>query len=527
MLFRRYLPLALAFLVPALLFIAVARTSVEPWGDEAMLLANLLLPDLDVLAPLPLYEQAAPVGYLWLSQVLLDLFGSDPPFQVLRFLSAAFMGAGIALLLTLRPVRSDALVASILVAVLLGEPMIWTYANEIKHYSAEFFASALVLACGLPLAHRNDLRAYGLFLAAVAVAGLVSFTVPVIVAGLLAALALYRLFAKQPRAGAFEPAFIVTGALAVLYVAAVYLLLNRGLVVWQLQAYAHVYQPPTDQGLASLVIKRIGGVLQVLVNAVGSTWLSATQGLLHQIGVPLGLSFHAIRLIALALFAVAAVLAFRRAPEVVAMTLGVFAAMAALHFSGFLDMPYERHAIFLIPFSSTLTAIAVGSLLLAIVPVAGRPVIAGLALVAGVIFGAQSTLGRQTQEIGKLLAHIHDTAPDVPVWVHSAGQPVFDVLSPQPAEVLARMDSTSGPVAWEVRGGGLLMQDGRFTPNPDYPQSLAVASAGLPELWLLFDNDASTDEYIDFLKVAEQSVGPCKAVIQETTGSLFFCARSS
>jgi hypothetical protein len=261
------------------------------------------------------------------------------------------------------------------------------------------------------------------------------------------------------------------------------------------------------------------------MNAFGNTWLNGARDLLHQFGLPLGLSYHLVRLVAFVLFAALALTANRRAPDIAAVTLGVFASMAALHFSGFLSMPYERHAIFLIPFSGVLTAIAVAHLLRQIMPVAGRSVVAGIVLAGALFFGAYSGLGRQTQELGEMLAHIDDAAPDVPVWVHGAGQPVFDVLAPRPEKVLAPMDSTSGPVAWQIRGGGLVLQDGATIPNPDYPKSLAAAASGLPALWLLFDSDLSAQEQMPFLEVAEKAVGPCKATIEARVGGLFFCAR--
>lgn len=522
----RSLPLMLAVLAVALIFIVVAQIAVEPWGDEAMLLANLLDPDLDIFAPLPLYEQAAPVGYLWLCRVLFDLFGSAPPFQVLRLLSAAFVGLGIALLLSLKPIRRDGLAATILVAVLLGEVMIWSYASEIKHYSAEFFGSALVLAFSLPLAQQADARTCGLFLGAVVIAGLISFTAPVVVAGLLAGLGVYRLLAEDAGARPFAPAFIITGVLAVLYVAAVYLLLNRGLVAWQLQAYAHVYSLPPDLGLASLAVKRLGSTLQVVANALGHTWLSGARDVLQQFGLPVGLSFHLVRLLALILFVALALVARKRAPELVTVTLGVFVAMAALHVSGFLAMPYERHAIFLIPFSAAMTAVAVSHVLGKGLPVAAGAVIAGAVVAGALLFGAVTTLARQTQEMGRMLGLIQETAPDVPVWVHSAAQPVFDVLTPRPKNVLDPMDASSGPVAWQIRGGSQLLEDGVAVRNPDYPASLAKAAAGLARLWLLFDTDPATEDHAPFLVVAEESVGPCTAEIETRGGALYLCTRS-
>lgn len=522
----RYLPLVLAALVSVLMLSVVAQTTVEPWSDEAMLLTNLLLPDLNILAPLPHYEQAAPVGYVWLSRMLLDFFGSNPPFHVLRLLSTAFIGLGIALLLSLRPIRRDGLAATILVAFLLGEPMVWIYASEIKQYSAEFFGSALVLACGLPLSSRNDTGALALFLAAVVIAGLVSFTVPVVVAGMLAALVLYRLTAKDPQVRAFSPAFMFTGALALFYVAALYLLLNRGLVAWQIQAYAHVYNPGTDQGIATLALKRINGVLQAVVNAFGTTWLSATQRLLQHFGLPVGISYYAIRLIALALFAALARIAYKRAPAAVMLTSGAFAAMAVLQISGFLSLSYPRHVIFLIPFSAMVTAIAVSHLLREQLPSIARITIAGAAMTASLAFGTGTALGRQTQEVGRLLAHIRDTAPDVPVWIHSTGQPVFDLLAPQPMPVLGRIDTTSGVVPWQVRGGTLLFQDSALTADPDYPDALATSADGLPALWLLFNNDASAQERIPFLEIAAKVVGPCKTAIEIRSAGLYFCSQN-
>ncbi|SMO78376.1 hypothetical protein [Paracoccus laeviglucosivorans] len=523
---KRHLPFVFAALVPLLMLLVVAQTPVEPWGDEAMLITNLLVPDLNIFAPLPHYEQAAPVGYLWLSRQLLEIFGAEPPFHVLRYLSALFIGLGVVLILSIAPIRRDWMAKIIVVALLLGSPMIWIYANEIKHYSAEFFASALVLACGIPLVTRSDMAALSLFLLAVVVAGLVSFTVPVVVAGMLMAIAVMRLRSDQP--DRLAPAVVVTAVLAMVYLGAIYLFLNRGLVVWQIQAYAHVYSPEAGQGLAGLLVKRLGGLLDAVVNAFGPSWLSRVQGGLHLIGLPLGLSYHAIRLIALALFAALVIIARKSAPGLVGLTLGVFAAVAVLQLAGMLHLSYPRHAIFLMPFTAALMAISLSRLLGASLPQKSGAVIVATALVMGLWLGIGTALTRQTQELGKMLAHIRDTAPEAPVWINGSGQPVFELLAPRPNTVLGEMDSASGPVAWQVRGAEFLppaQHGGEWLGNPDYPQSIAAQAAGQTELWLLFNNDPSAQDRIPFLSVAAKTVGPCNPAIEGHGAGLYYCAR--
>ena len=523
----RYWRPVLLIMVPALLFLVVLQTPVEPWGDEAMLLANLLEPNIDLLQPLPYYEQAAPPGYLWLARTILYVFGDAPPFHALRLLSAAFFAGGICLILGTEPLRRDWKASTILVALLLGSPLVWGYAGEMKPYSADFFASAMILASGLPLARGDNPRRLAVFFLTVLVGGLLSFTIPIVVAGVLAGLALQRL----PNGGVSAPPrmsmpFVLTGGAALLYLVGVYLLVNRGLVLFQLSAYSHVYLGNTAQGIARVMVSRLTEVLDIIVNSLGADWFAVLRRMVNQAGAPLGIAYHTIRLIALALLGLIVWLAVRRSPVVVLISLCLFAVVAALQMVGALNLVYERHVIFLLPVSATLSAIAVSVFVDRCLPAAGRGPVTLLAMLACLTVGLVAGLGRQTQNVSELLSLIKATAPEVPVWVHGNGQHVVAVLKPQPARVLGELDRASGTTAWAVRGGLYLdpaRNGGAALRDPDYPGTIADVAATEDSLWLLFASNASVPDHTPFLRSAESTVGPCRPEMQNDKTSLYFC----
>ena len=527
----RAITLLLAFVVAAAFIVVASLTAVDPWHDEAMLVANLLVPDLDLLKPMPYFDQASPIGYTWLARLLLHLTGSEPPFQVLRILSACLMAGGIILTLLSRPLRTDKSASMIFVALLLASPLVWTYAGEIKHYSAEFFVAALVLKFGWPLADDDRPRTYLAFVLAVVVAALFSFTTPVIVAGVLSGAALMRLGAWW-RSGAkgipLPAAFVVTAGLVLLAVAAQHLLVNSALVSNQMSAYSYVYGGVEDQGIVRMLLARVLGLLDVTVNIVGSTWVPFVRDLLAEGGLGAGASYHAARLFAAFVLAVVLWLGWKRSASVAVTFMVAFVALAVLILAGMVHMPYARHVIFLLPLSVMLVAKAIAYVL---ERMAGQTravqISAVLALVA-VVGGAMHGLRRDTQDISVLLAQIEKTDPQLPVWVFGGAQPAVEVLKPRPQRILGAFDKTSGKTAWQVRGGEIIdpsKNNWAWALNPAYPDTIATTAAGEDGLWLLFSNDGFVPDRTPYLAVAERTVGNCRAEMVLHASALYLCKR--
>jgi len=520
----------LLFLVPAMLLLIVAQTALDPWHDEAMLVVNLLVPDLDLFAPMPYYEQAAPIGYVVIARFLLALTNEQPPYEVLRLLSAAFIAAGIVITLTARPLRSDKSAAVIFVALLLASPLIWGYAGEIKHYSAEFFASALVLRFGLALADDSRPQTLVAFVLAVLVGGLLSFTLPILVVGLLGAAAMTRLLAlrrAEPKRLAPFVIFVAVGGIAVLYLAALYWFVNRGLVTYQIGAYAYVYGGVGEQGMLRLLISRTLGLLDVAVNIAGPTVLPTLREALANV-LPIGLAYQVIRLLAVLVLALVVWLAARRQPFVALAFVTTCAVVAVLGLLGAVQMPYSRHILFLMPLSAMLMSIAGSAILERLLPKRSIAWVAAALLAVCLTVGALHGLGRETQETSKLLAHIEATRPDAPVWVFGGAQPAVSILTPEPARVLGLFDAASTPVAWQVRGGEVLdpaQNAGAWQQNPQYAKTIETLAGGEQALWMLFSNDGFAPDRTPYLEAAARAVGPCELAEAGIMSALYFCER--
>lgn len=520
--------LPMLLLIPLVLMVVVALTPVDPWHDEAMLIANLVAPDLNILSPLPYYEQAAPVGYLGLAKAVLATVGIQPPYSALRLFSAAFVAAGIVLVLGLRSMRADPVAATILAACLLGSPLIWVYAGEIKHYSADFFAAALVLGFGLPLARTDRPAALAIFLLAVLVAGLLSFTAPITVLGLVLGVGLYRFLAghTSPGAAPLSLRFVATGTIAVAWLAMLYLTLNRDLVVYQMAAYSYVYDPAPGDGLAHVLQSRMFSLFDVAAYVLGTPWLEALRNGLVTVGLPVGMSFHLIRLFLIALIVAATLLAYRRAPLLVFVFFGTMAVTVVLVMLGLVRLAYARHVFFLLPLSLAILSLAMAELVERLLPARWRLPTAQTVLIGALIFGVTSGLGRETQEISKLLAHIGQTHPDTPVWVFGGAQPAVHVLTPRPPRILGEFDKTSRQTAWQIRGGEMLGAPpggGDWRSNPAYPKTIGPVAAGEKKLWLLFAQFGPVPEHSAYLETASAVIGPCRLAMKGNASALYFC----
>ncbi len=142
------------------------------WIDEAMLALNLVELDPAALAgPLPYFEQAAPLGFLWASKLLGSLFGyTEWSLRLLPFV-AGTASVGLTYLV-LRPElgRAAALVACALVAF---APMPVRYSMEFKQYGLELSAAIVVVWLWLELLRRPAANHFALI---AALAGLVLLT---------------------------------------------------------------------------------------------------------------------------------------------------------------------------------------------------------------------------------------------------------------------------------------------------------------------------------------------------------------
>ncbi len=523
----------LALLAPLLLVAAVVARPRDPWSDEAMLAANLLAAGVDPLAPLPLYEHAAPAGYVFLVRGVLALLAPEDPIGAMRLVSAAGVGAGIAaMLLGLRWLR-DWRACLAFAALALGGPMVWDYSSEIKHYGLEFAATAFLLAAAGGLTGGGGARAVPPFALAILFAAAFAFTAAPTAAALLAAVLAERaLTARADAAGGRAPLPVLpawlalTGGGALALLGGVHLALNADLVHFQIAANEFAYRTAT-LGFGEPVLHNIRTLLRLPYLLLAPTGLPGIEPALRALlpgGRGAGMAASAL---AALLLAGGMLLALRRARFLVLATLAAMGLLVALNAMRMLPFEQTRHFFFLAPLILATLAAAIGAAARRLVPpgAAGAAVLAGLAAVATGA-GMRHALDKRTQEVTPLLERIAREAPQTPVWVHYAAQPAARILRPQPARMLGLFDSESGLTNWGARGGGIRIDPSAeipWQPEPAYPDLIRRTAAGEAALWLLFAGDWIEPSRAPFLAAAGATVGPC-ALAQEGDGSaLYLC----
>lgn len=151
----------------------------DPWIDEAMLLANFPLNSVaGFLEPLPLFEQAAPLGYMAVLHVVSTLFPDDVLFAMrLASTLTGLIAAGL-ILASLHRFASGPVIPLSFAFVTLT-PFIVRYNLEIKQYIFEFLATSLLLYASTHLLSESNIRKLIGFFAASVFAVLISFTAPI------------------------------------------------------------------------------------------------------------------------------------------------------------------------------------------------------------------------------------------------------------------------------------------------------------------------------------------------------------
>lgn len=118
------------------------------WADEVSIALNLLERSfLDLLEPLA-FDQAAPVGWLWLERALLSLWPGQPELA-LRLPQFIFGNVGLVAVAAIGLAERRPWPALVPTAAVALFPAYVYYSAEVKQYMADFCAAALLLWIGL------------------------------------------------------------------------------------------------------------------------------------------------------------------------------------------------------------------------------------------------------------------------------------------------------------------------------------------------------------------------------------------
>lgn len=491
----------------------------DPWIDEAMLIANLPVASLGALfAPLPLYDQAAPLGYLAVASVLAEVFAEDRIF-VLRVLSvAASLGAAAFLLVTLRRL-ANGIVVPLALAVLCLTPFAVIYALEIKHYVIEFLTTAVVLYFSVRLAEEPDRRESLCFLGAAVFCILFSFTAPIVIGACGIGVLVHVCVSARPghdRAALLRisAALAVSGAIFLIY----YVGYARPVTAVQFASWKHVYEP-------YMLNFSLGG-------ENWATWLRLPAFIRDQFDLDGLLGYKFARyvfgpalLVSLAVGIVVTGSRFVFLPVAAAAAVALIYGLSLL---GLLPIQSARHFAFLPPLIGILLAIGAYASLRRVVSALGaRRAKAAAAMCACAVIGILAVAGLkkaghlEREQLTPLIAHMLAHGPaDTPAFVYYSAQPAMALLAPKTLRRIGLVDHGTGTPSWDMKW--------RDFPNwwdtsDTYFAFYRDAIRGHDDLWLVFSHTWVERSFSRYLRIAEEEVGPCAEALRAIDAYLFRC----
>lgn len=431
-------------------FVVVSRVwslmaNPSPWLDEAMLLLNFQTIEwAAAVRPLPLFEQAAPLGYVLLGKAAAAAAGPSVT-EVLRCVSAVASLASAALFYRLVVRPRGHLEAALATCMLMMSQALVFHAIEIKQYGFEALATVAIIASAARASRRgSDAAAMAVFVACGLGALFFSFSGAVIIAGFGAALFLEH--AVDPARDRRALARVVGAGLFLAVVGVVvYFAYSRPSVQALMDGHAERYargdlQFPPLNGRDLREWLNLAGVLEngYLRPLPGWMATSGFAGLAVLGWRTLAGGDKPARLLAagsaLSLFALCAT-----------AVLGVFTPYA------------ERHLVFIAP----IMALLVSSGLARLVRAASRALperfsahavgaILGLFVVAYGARGLSEAARPEREPLRAALKRIQGEGGwPGQTWVDYAAQPAAEVLTfPQPPAYLGQVSHRSVPTSW-------------------------------------------------------------------------------
>lgn len=494
-----------ALALAALLIVVVARArglaaNPDPWIDEAMLALNFpFMRWADILKPLPLFDQAAPLGYVALAKLTSDLAGLHLQIALRALSAVVSLASAILFFLTLKRIRaaSEAALASLLFSL---SPGVAFQSIEIKQYTIEAFCTVAVLAVALH-AFLSGARTRALFLLVAVAGAALIFSIPAVfvTAGFGLALFLHTALNRPLR---LPPLLKIAAAGVALGLIELVLYLGYLAPATRLQitAYAADYAPPLV--FPPLSHQDLGGWSDLLW-LFQSIFLYVWHPLVRAGFVVLtGLGFLT------ALFSPSR--ATRFVGVGIALTILATVAAAVL---GLFRPTFDRHIIFLAPLFTLLVLWGVQTILrwIALALPARAPmgaiVTAALALVIlayAAVFSLPRTYDRQS--MSPLIAEtVRRHAWPQDVWVYYAAQPNVDLLTfGQPPAYLGHIPHESHQNGW------YLVVRNNFAP---YLARFEREMAGRREVYILTGHSNPKDT-AQLLGLAEVAVGPCRLIME-------------
>jgi hypothetical protein len=497
----------------------------DPWFDEAMLIANLpLMGPSAFFHPLPLFEQAAPLGYLFLANTVTSLF-PDALVLALRVLSAiaSLLATGL-IYVSLRRLAAGSTV-SLALAFACLTPFTVIFSVEIKPYIFEYLASAVMLYLGVRLIEEYNKKNLAYFAAGGVFSIIFSFSAPIVIGAFGVGVIAQRWlpFSSEPKTRTQLGTIFVLTLLAITFLV-YYFGYTRPVTELQFTAYAdgynsHLLTLPPHTLVELKLWHRFPNILieQVdpfygndLARTLLPVWFLSGIKVLLPIFLILGIVTMARRCILLPVsFITATVLIY------------------GLSLAGLLPIWKEPHFAFMVPITGTILGFGLFSgfrwLSRWAMPRQEQLMTSASCALVIVLLGAVSLVRSATlerQQVLPLIDYIISHGDvDTPVWVYYGAQPAMRVMAPNTLVQLGLVSHSSSRQGW------LSENQNHCLTKESYFDDFRRTIHGLPHLWLIFSylSAVERDDLQRYWAIAQEEVGGCRQVLIKIGAVLWKC----
>ncbi|MDP2087062.1 MAG: hypothetical protein Q8K20_17855 [Gemmobacter sp.] len=460
----------------------------DVWLDEAMLMANLPLGSVAAaFQPLPLHAQAAPPGYLLVASAVSWVAG-DEQALALRVLSVSgSLGASAFLMLTLLRLGAGHL-APVALALVFLSPFGVRYGIEIKQYSFELLATALLLYAAVRTWQQAGAGNLVLLGGAGVFAILSAFAAPLMIAGIAFALAACLFTGGAKARGNLAPLGVLSGltvAAGIWHLTVTAAITAENFAFWAdhyRTAYLVLPLPGQPEGI------KLRGFLSIMLGMFDPSYRVSS-------------GYFAARPIAVIgslLLAAGLVTAVIRLPIIGWTCIAFLGGIAVLSLLQMYPIIYNRHFTFAQPVVGIVLAAGLASAVRGLSRILGAQ--DGGALRAGVAVLVVAGFGLVGARAAVMLAKTHLSGAVAVIAAETAGDDVLIHLLPSAAITMPFVAPTfKTQIAYKAR--------------PNVP-------AHATEAWLvetlLYDSDATrTEEVRDALADLGARFGPCTAIFRQ------------
>jgi hypothetical protein len=473
----------------------------DMWLDEAMLYQALkaqatLVP----WVPLGEYTQATPIVPALLWKALITEFGPDELLLRLPALTAGVAGLWVLWLTVRKRLGTTGMSASLLLVAFSATAIV--QAAQLKPYSFEFLASALILHAASRLADTPEATRALIYFTGISIVALaVTYTAPVVTAacalGLVASLALSRrLDGRRLRR-----------------------LVSYG-IVWAVASAAWqqlVVAPSTQLQFAG---NSRSYDWEFLVLTRPDTW--------HHIGrvlivfdpwLPVPILAKLVTLVATGAWAIGVGLAWRRRIFEHGVCFGALACLAMLSFAGLYPFAEPRKSLFLLPIFALSFGAAMEDLIARLrsgPPAQASSTVFLLAALLLFPFSLQGTIKSGKEQVGDLIDAVPPgVCPEI--WAYYLAWPAVDTYRYRRPDItfLGEIPTASSVPSWSWRVYDIF---------PDYVNSLVQAADNRRGLCLLFshmDGDVQQQEKKTLL--AAVASHNCADLVNKPGAKLYRC----